>query len=50
MSRKLAYDRPRITVHGDIRDLTRAGASRSLWAQLWMPGQEVEIELENGLS
>ena len=40
MSRKLAYDPPRITVHGDIRDLTRAGVPHSLWAQLWMPGQE----------
>ena len=38
MSRKLAYDLPRITPHGDMRELTRAGVSRSLWARTWMPG------------
>ena len=52
MSRKLAYDSPRITVRGDIRELTHAGTSRSLWTQHWMPGGHSEIrhDEENGLS
>lgn len=49
MSTKLPYDAPRITVHGDIRALTRAGVSGSAWLRTLLPGQEIPPP-EDGMS